>query len=361
MKLDARPWRGLAAFSALAPGWERLAREAGLDPLCNAHAWCASHAQAFSDGGPPFGWSFEASGEPVGILALRREPTRGPLALRRALLVSDGTFDSDYLDVPVRPGLEALVAHALFEVGREESWLEALVLAGLPTQSRFLASLRKELEQRGLPRREHEVACLAAPLAESFEAYLAGLKPRMRSKVRSALRGAEARGASLQWCRQADELESWLEELYALHELRWRAEGKAGSFGDPRRRAFFGAFARAALARDELYFARLSEAGTVVAIQLGVRKGERYYQIQEGFDPAREVDRVGTALRGLALADLIAGGVRAYDFMAGDSHHKRDWGGQPRPCTTIAFPLPRWRARLAYGLRERYERWRGPA
>jgi hypothetical protein len=50
--------------------------------------------------------------------------------------------------------------------------------------------------------------------------------------------------------------------------------------------------------------------------------------------------------------------VRAYDFMAGDARHKRDWGGLDRPCTTIAFPLPKWRARLAYGLRERVESWR---
>jgi CelD/BcsL family acetyltransferase involved in cellulose biosynthesis len=68
---------------------------------------------------------------------------------------------------------------------------------------------------------------------------------------------------------------------------------------------------------------------------------------------------VGVALRGLAVAELIARGVRAYDFMAGDSQHKRDWGGLPRPCTTIAFPLPRLRAVWAYRARELLDR--GPA
>lgn len=333
-------------------------RAAPLDPLCNSHAWCEAYARAFAEERDVFGWTFEHQGEPAGILALRREPSRGVLALRRALFVADGTFDSDYLEPPIRPGLERAVARALFDLARAERGLEALVLSGIPEGSPFLAALRAELELRGLPHREHAVTCLAAPLADSFERTLATLKPRMRSKVRSALRAAEERGAHLAWCRRRDELEPWLAELFRLHELRWRAEGRAGSFADPRRRAFYLAFTSAALERNELCFARLEEGGEVSAIQIGVCVGERYYQIQEGFDPAREDQRVGTALRALAMGQLIARGVRVYDFMAGDSRHKRDWGGEDRPCMTVAFPLERLRARLAYVLREQVERWK---
>jgi CelD/BcsL family acetyltransferase involved in cellulose biosynthesis len=182
----------------------------------------------------------------------------------------------------------------------------------------------------------------------------------MRSKVRSAVRAAGERGARLEWCEKPAELEPWLTDLYRLHEARWSARNLPGSFADPRRRAFYAELSAGALARGELRLARLVEAdGAVSAVQIGIRCDTRYYQVQEGYDPARENERVGTALRGLALADLIAEGVRAYDFMAGDSRHKRDWAGLPRPCTTVAFPLPRWRARLAYGLKARVDRWRG--
>jgi CelD/BcsL family acetyltransferase involved in cellulose biosynthesis len=359
VSLTARAWRGLAGFTALAPAWDELVRAAGLDPLCNAHAWNEAYARAFAAEDQVFGWSFEQDGVALGIVALRREPARGALSLRRALFLADGTFDSDYLEPPLRPGAEPEVARALLEAARAERGLEALVFAGMPADSRFLAALRAELARRALTPREHAVPCLAAPLAPSFEAYLAGLKSRMRSKVRSAQRAAEQRGAHLAWCTAEDELEAWLEELFRLHELRWRAEGKGGSFADPRRRAFYRAFARTALQRGELRLARLVEPdGTVSASQLGQRIGPRYYQIQEGFDPARESERVGTSLRAMGLSALIAEGVRAYDFMAGDSQHKRDWGGEPRPCTTLAFPLPRLRARLAYGLRAQVERWR---
>jgi CelD/BcsL family acetyltransferase involved in cellulose biosynthesis len=362
MSLALRAWRGLEALAALATAWDELARAAGLDPLCNAHAWTLAYARTHARDEHVFGWTLEQDGAPAGILALRREAARGALALRRALLVADGSFDSDYLDVPVRPGLERELVRRLFEGARGVGWLEAVVLGGVPGDSRFLAALRAELDERGLPRREHAVACLAAPLAETFEPYLAGLKSRMRSKVRSAVRAAGERGARLEWCTRAEELEPWLAELYRLHEQRWRAEGHAGSFADESRRAFYAEFTRAALARGELCFARLVEAnGAASALQLGVRANERYYQVQEGYDPAREDERVGTALRGLALAELIARGVRAYDFMAGDSRHKRDWGGLDRPCTTLAFPLPRWRARASFALKARVESWRARA
>src|SRR5262249_29141440 len=156
----------------------------------------------------------------------------------------------------------------------------------------------------------------------------------------------------------AGEVEPWLADLYRLHELRWRSAGRAGSFADPQRRAFYRELVRGSLERGELRFARLVEGDAVVATQLGMQIGARYYQVQEGFDPPREDVRVGTALRALALGELIAAGVREYDFMAGDGVHKRDWGGSSRPCVTLAFPLERWRPQLAYALRNRIDRWR---
>lgn len=350
MTLETQAWRGHAAFDALASEWDALATEAGLDPLCNAHAWNAAYAHAWLDDDYVFGWRFVEGGRAAGLVALRREPSRGALRLRRALWLSDGSFDSDYLSAPVRPGLERACAAALIDAARSTPRLDALVLAGVPDDAPLLAALRAELEARGTPRREHDVAALASPLPDDFEAFLTGLKPRMRSKVRSARRAAGERGAELVWCERADELDAWLAELYRLHELRWNAAGRPGSFAEPRRRAFYAALAHGALARGELCFARLEEGGRVLATQFGLRLGERYYQVQEGFDPDLGGERVGVALRALAIEALIARGVRAYDFMAGDARHKQDWGGEPRPCTTLAFPLGA-RAELAYRAR----------
>jgi CelD/BcsL family acetyltransferase involved in cellulose biosynthesis len=356
--LEARAWRGLSAFAALEPDWDRLAARAGLDPLCNAHAWTLAHARAFAPDEAVFGWTLARAGEAVAILALRREPARGLLALRRALFLADGTFDSDYLAPPIEPGLEREAAAMWIELARRERGLEALVLAGMPDDSAFACALGAELAARGLAPRRHAVPCLAAPLAHSFDEYLAARKPRMRTKIRAALRAAEEQGARFEWCARPEQLDPWLSELFELHTRRWRAEGQPGSFADPRRRAFYAELARAHLARGTLAFARLAHEGRALALQFGAVAGTRYYQIQEGYDPGHGEERVATALRALAIRDLIARGLTRYDFMAGDSRHKRDWGGEDRPCSTLAFPLPKWRARLAYGMRAAQERWR---
>lgn len=353
----ARAWQGRDELTALRTVWDELYRASSVDRLCNGFAWTLAHARAFTDDHDLFGWTFHtASEEPVALLALRAEPARGRLALRRALLAADGTFDSDYLEPLVRAGHESAVARAWLDAAAARPGLEACVLAGIPDRSPFLAALRTELERRKLPRRERALPCLAAPLAADLETTIAGLKSRMRTKVRSAIRTAGELGARFAWCERADELDLHLEGLYRLHERRWRETGHAGSFADPRRRSFYAELARTLLEEGALRFARLEHGGRAVAYQFGARLGDTYYQIQEGFDPDLAELQAGTALRALGLERLIAEGVRSYDFMAGDARHKRDWGGVERPCTTLAFALPRWRARLAYGVRALLDR-----
>lgn len=358
MKLEARAFTGHAGFAALAEPWDALARAAGLDPLCNAHGWTVRHARAFTPDEDVFGWTLHEGGEAVGALALRREPARGTLALRRGLFLADGSFDSDYLAPPVRPGLERAAVQALLEHARDVAGLEALVLAGIPDDSPFLAALRAELDARDLPRREHEVPCLVATLEHDLDATIATLKSRMRSKVRAAVRAAKESGATLRWCERADELDAHLEDLFRLHEQRWQAIGETGGFADARRRAFYRDLAQDALPCGTLRLARLEQDGQALAVQFGLLADGRYYQIQEGYDPAHESARVGVALRALAIERLTAEGVRAYDYLAGDSRHKRDWGATVRGTTTVAFPLEKWRARLAYGARRVVDRWK---
>lgn len=358
MTLALRAWRGLAAFEALASDWDRLAAAAGLDPLCNGHAWTLAHARAFTPEADAFGWSVERAGRPVAILALRREPARGPLALRRATFLADGSFDSDYLAAPIEPGLEPEVLALLLDAAAAVRGLEALVLSSLPLDSALLRALEAELARRGLPARRHPAPCLAAPLPRSFDDFVAARKPRMRTKLRAALRAAEEQGATLEWCTHTAELATWMNELFELHTRRWQAEGRPGSFADARRRAFYTELARTHLAAGTLAFARLVQDGRTLALQLGLVAAGRYYQIQEGYDPAHGEERVATALRALALRALIERGLTHYDFLGGDSRHKRDWGGEERPCLTLGFPLPKWRPRLAYALRAAQDRWR---
>ncbi|QDU67802.1 GNAT family N-acetyltransferase [Engelhardtia mirabilis] len=362
-ELTAERFEGRAALEALEPEWRELVAASGVDPLCNGFTFVRAYARGWLDEsgpGAPFGWVLrDRDGRAQALLPFRREPARGPLALGRARLLVDGTFDSDYLDLPTRPGAERAAVECAIELLRRERGLQALVLASVPADSTVLECWRQVAAERRLPTRERPDACAVSDLAPTFEEQLGRLPKRMRSKVRQARRRAEEAGATASWCDDTGRLDEHLETLFELHALRWQSVGEAGSFAQAPRRRYYGELAHGLAAEGSLRLARLDHEGRAICLQIGALIDGTYYQLQEGYDPAVDAFRPGIALRGWALEQLIGQGARRYDFMGGDSRHKRDWNAEPRDCRTLALALPRWRGRLAYGLRAAVDRLRG--
>jgi len=358
LKLES--WTGLAGLEAQRERWESLLEVSGADALCNAWSWNAAYARAHLEDEDIFGWTaLDADGSAVGLLPMSLEPKRGAFALRRALFLGDGTFDSDYLEPLARPGAEDECAQAFLEALCRSPRLDVAVFSCIPLERPWLDALSRAAEASGLQQRHVDVPCCSAALPEDFESYLKGLKSRMRSKVRSAVRGSVVRREELLWTRAPDELDRDLAGLFDLHTQRWRTRGEPGSFADTRRTAFYADLARRHLEQGTLRLARLERDGRPIAYQIGLVAGDRYYQLQEGFDPALEKERPGVALRARALAELQAEGVRHYDFMAGVSRHKTDWGAADRMCRTLSVELGGWRAKTTFALKDRIEDLRG--
>lgn len=212
---------------------------------------------------------------------------------------------------------------------------------------------------RGWPLREEPRTYLVAPLEPDFEATLAALKSRMRTKVRQALRSIDERRAGARWIMQAAELPRALDALYELHQARWQADGRVGSFADPARRAFYARWTSAALSAGRLRLALLERDGSALAAQVGIATPggvPTYTQLQEGYDPRESEWRPATALRAWAMRELCGEGMRRVDFQEGDAPHKRDWGGVEVPCSTLVLGLPRWRTQAEFALRARLRR-----
>ncbi len=82
------------------------------------------------------------------------------------------------------------------------------------------------------------------------------------------------------------------------------------------------------MARKWLEFWLLELDGKAVAAQFRFRYRDTFFALQEGFDPAYSTDSVGHALRGYVIRQLIAEGVRRYDFLAGQDPSKDRLGAQ---------------------------------
>lgn len=356
MSHTVEAWEGHAGLRGAADAWREVLASTDANPFFNDPGWAIDYAEAWLDSADVFGWTLrDADGRAVAVLPFRVEPSRGTFALRRALLVSDGTYDSDYLELPIRRGEEAAVLQRMIDLLRGRRGVDAMVLSPIPPSSPLLEPLRAELARRHLPARESQVGCCVAQLPDDFAEYVKGLKSRMRSKVRSSMRKAEELGATFHWCDDAATLDEHLERFYELHAMRWDGEG---SFVDERRKRFFHALAHRFLEEGTLRFSRLDLDGVPIAYQFGAVTAGAYYQLQEGYHTDHAKIRIGTALRGLSIERLIDEGIHTYDYMAGVSRHKTDWGADVVDCVTLAFALPRVRARIAYGARALVDRWK---
>lgn len=341
------------AFGALAPAWGELLGASAADTPFLTPAWLEAWWSAYGAGREPFLVVARRGRDLAGIfpLQLLEERWRGRLPLRALRLLGDGTHDSDYLDFVVARGEEEDVVPAFW------SWLrragpryEVALWNEIPATSPSGAIVRRLAAAEGSLLEEDRVGCVAAALPASYPDYLASLKPRMRTKVRSLRRDLAANhGAALVRCDEAT-LDATLESLFRLHERRWAKRGGAGVFGSPAKRAFYRAWTRSFLRRARLDLTTLVADGMPVAHQCCVRHGEATYLLQEGYDPDWEDRGVGNALRAMTVETLIAEGVRTYDFLAGVTDHKLSWGGSVKESLRLTLRGSGAKAALATGI-----------
>jgi peptidoglycan/xylan/chitin deacetylase (PgdA/CDA1 family) len=162
---------------------------------------------------------------------------------------------------------------------------------------------------------------------------LVGLRPRVRTKVRSALSYFEQDLSVIPTqCSSASEVKIWLEQLFEVHTRRWKSTSKSGVFRSGPRQSFYHDLSRSTLQQGWLAFHRLSWGDRPLALQFGFHYHKRLYVLQEGYDPAFKNLRPGIALRAWVMRDGIQQGTEKYDFLEGGAQHKLDWGAH----TTIS-------------------------
>ncbi len=169
----------------------------------------------------------------------------------------------------------------------------------------FLKSLA---ESQCLLWMEDDIPCGTVRLPQTWEGYLALLKPRFRTKVRSVLRDLKARPeVQFGMCESVDEIRRMLPILFDLHTRRWAEDGKPGVFGWEQKRNFYHDLSKRLLERGWLRFSWLEWKGRTLACQYGFVYEGAYSQLQEGYEPASEHWNVGIGLRAWTIHEFMEG------------------------------------------------------
>jgi peptidoglycan/xylan/chitin deacetylase (PgdA/CDA1 family)/CelD/BcsL family acetyltransferase involved in cellulose biosynthesis len=318
--------------------WNPLLAQSATDTFFLSWEWLSSWWTAYGQGKSPFVIAAWDNQELVGIAPLCSDTVRrGGRSWKRLTYLGDGTSDSDYLDCFALQGKEEEFVAALVEHLRDhrDAW-DCLDLHGPVETSPFAKAINSQLDTLGWTSAVEDVPCLSLKLPATWDEYTQSLKPRFRSKVRSALSFFEG---TLKLkpiaCTSEEQLDSWLPVFFELHGKRWQSKGKPGVFHGDEKRKFYSEMSRAALRAGALTFHRLDWGERPVAFQYGFTYGNRFLLLQEAYDPAFEHLRPGLALRAFRLRAMIAEGQSEYDFLAGVAQHKLDWGAEPKRATRL--------------------------
>jgi CelD/BcsL family acetyltransferase involved in cellulose biosynthesis len=296
----------------------------------------------------------DAHGDPFAIVPLYISTVRfrWHLSLRCIRFLGDGSEDSDYLDFISVKGREKEALTAIFDhlLACENTW-EVMLLSEIPENSPTLEILPSLGEKAGMCVQKEEILCASVLLTPAWESYLRTLKPRFRTKVRAELRYLESsRDARVEMCQHRVELDSYLCTLFTLHQKRWTQLDEEGSFHSPARRRFYRDFTRSFLAQGWLRFYRLGINGKTASTQIGFEYNNRFFQLQEGFNPDYGNLSVGVMLRAFIMRDLIAKGVKEYDFLGGFNQSKEGWGARPKRGYRLVLAKPSVKAYLLFTL-----------
>ena len=322
--------RDEVGLKELKTAWETLLEASPVATIFQTWEWAIAWWSSYGRAGElRLLAAFDNDGVLRGIAPLRSEAARKyGRTVPTLRFIGDGSNDSDYLDFIFAPGYESRVMQAFNAyLTQELSQGVVLRLNEIPEHSSTLPLLDGVVSQGKLIRQEANVSCGSVHLPNTWEDYLAMLRPRFRSKIRSTLRNLETRAeVRFGTCHTPAELESLLPILFDLHTRRWAQDGKPGVFGWNQKRRFYSELSSLLLERRWLRFTWLQWNDRILACQYGFTYNGTYSQLQEGYEPEAEHWNPGTALRAWSIHQFIQEGIREYDFLGGMGRHKADWG-----------------------------------
>lgn len=343
-RLELRTYRSLDELQTIAANWEGLLANYPQATTFSTPEWLMSWWRSFGKDQELLVAGFFAGSRlialaPFSLTSVRVAKT---IPLRQLRLMGDGSKDSDNLDLPVRPGFEDRFAASLLDfLERERNSWDFGELNTLPPQSPGANALWQLLGRKKWVVIEKQSPASAIALPATWEEYLARLSSKERGKIAYYSKRLEKKyQVRFYKCASDSELRGCLEALFELHQKRWQSTGQPGSFGSAARRQFYFDIGRLLLAQGLLEFWLLELNGKPAAAQFGFRFRNTVSQLQEGYDREYSADSIGYVLRARVIQELIAQGVRTYDFLGGEPGYKAKWGAQAGHFLDLRFGRP---------------------
>lgn len=340
-------------FEELGPDWSRLHHAVG-GTAFESFDWQRNWWRYF--GGAANGCSLrivvvESGGTMLAIapLMIRSERVLGPAHLRTLQFLAPDI--SDYLGILCEPAHVDAVAGAIAS-SLPQLKFDLLLLRDLRDRTGVCAALLDRLQ--GLhwtAVREAGERCPVTRLGDTWEVTLKQFTSSHRKRL-SYLQRRLGKEFAVEFHRVQDaaELDGALKTLMDLHQQHWVGVAFSGAFHDEAHRRFHLDTARAFLSRGWLVLGFLRLNGQVAASMYAFKVGGslQFYLSGRGATDEFVKYSPGVAIHLYCMQEMIAEGVREYDFLRGTEAYKYTLGAQD---------IETWRL-LAFQPRARVARWK---
>lgn len=298
----------------------------------------------------------DGSGRLAGIAPLYRLQHQifGVSSARELAMLGTGIElkTSEYLDIVARRGAERAVSQSMGACLKAHGAWDRLWLHRVPEESKVIPHLLRELDGH-----VSSTVCDSAPYVDtsvSWDDYKRSLGRSMRRNVDYyARRLFKKYTCEFRLVESDGDLESAINDLVRLHQMRWRSAAEAGVFSSPEVESFLREAMRRSQLEGRLRLWTLSLNGTVEAALVGFLDNGVLHYFQKGFNPEYAADDLGTAMLSLCIrASFDDPRVQSFDFMSGGAVYKRLWARHERVTVLHEVSRPNLRARCYTGLRQ---------
>jgi hypothetical protein len=153
-----------------------------------------------------------------------------------------------------------------------------------------------------------------------------------------------------EWAETTDHALHIFSDLVSLHQERWNSVGEPGCYASQRFTDFHRDLIQHLAPQQRMILVRVSAEDRIVgASQLLIDRGRAL--VYQGGRLADEAGSPGLVTDFLAMQECLNRGYAAYDFMAGDSMHKRRLTTHATPLVWASYRRPRWRRSIVNSLR----------
>ena len=262
------------------------------------------------------------------------------LDMRGGVVTWLGGFDvTDYMGPVGDPEHRDEAADELIAgLAARPDWTRA-DLTGLRSSGKWLASLAKAAEQRGL-RYVVEPADVAPflKLADTYEGYLTHLEPKLRHEIRRKDRRLRAAHPDVRLVDSTPE--TMADDLDRFVELHRMSRGEKGRFMVPGMELFFRRLAAELLADGTFRISFLETEGVKIAATAGFRWRDRFLLYNSAYDHAYATVAPGMVLIAELIRTSIEEGRRGFDMLKGDLPYKYRFGARGKGIARLRLRPP---------------------